>query len=278
VKRGVLYVTAAAASWGTWSLFLRPTGLPTSVASPIVFAVMAMVSLPLTIGEPPPRWDRDTLLLLAGNAACDALNVITFFAALRYTTVAIAVLTHYTAPILIALVAPRIDGVVTRGARAAAVIALAGLVIVLEPWHAPADGVLPGAALGLLSAACYSGNVFVVRRLATRIGNARAMAYHSAIAAVALLPAGAGGLAAVTGGDFALLGAGAATIGAGSGILFVAGLRRIGAARAAVLAYAEPLVAVVVGALAWHERVSALAAVGGVLVLAAGIHVARQAR
>jgi drug/metabolite transporter (DMT)-like permease len=271
-------VAIAAASWGTWSLFLRPTGLSTTVASPIVLAVMAMASLPLTIGEPPPRWDRDTLLLLAGNAACDALNVITFFAALRYTTVAIAVLTHYTAPILIALVAPRIDGVVTRGARGSAVIALVGLVIVLEPWHAPADGVLPGAALGLLSAACYSGNVFVVRRLATRIGNARAMAYHSAIAAVALLPAGAGGFAAVTAGDFALLGAGAATIGAGSGILFVAGLRRIGAARAAVLAYAEPLVAVVVGALAWHERVSALAAVGGVLVLAAGIHVARQAR
>ncbi len=277
-KRGVVYVAAAAASWGTWSLFLRPTGLPSSVASPILFAVMATVSLPLTLGEPPPRWDRATLLLLAGNAACDALNVVTFFAALRYTTVAIAVLTHYFAPILIALAAPRIDGVQTRGARASAVVALAGLVIVLEPWHAPAEGVLPGAALGLASAACYAGNVFVVRRLATRIGNARAMAYHSAIAAVALLPAGAGGLAAVTADHFALLAAGAATIGAGSGILFVAGLRRIGAARAAVLAYAEPLVAVVVGALAWHERVSALAAVGGALVLAAGIHVARQAR
>ncbi|MGE5182035.1 MAG: DMT family transporter [Acidobacteriota bacterium] len=277
MRRGVAMVAAAAASWGTWSLFLRPTHLPSNVTSPILFVVMAIVAWPLSWREPRGAWDRDTLLLLAGNTVCDALNVLTFFAALRYTTVAIAVLTHYFAPILIALAAPRIDGVQTRGARAAALVALAGLAIVLEPWHAPAAGALAGAALGLASAGCYAGNVFVVRRLATRIGNARAVAYHSALAAVLLAPLAIPDVAGVTAPGLALLTAGAATIGAVSGILFVAGLRRIGAARAAVLTYAEPLVAVCVGALVWHEPVSALASVGGALVLAAGVHVARQA-
>src|SRR5436190_340549 len=219
---GVLMVTLAAASWGTWSLFLRPTGLPSHVTAPIIFFVMAVVAFPLTLRAKPAQWDRRTIGLLLANTACDALNVITFFAAMRYTTIAIAVLTHYVTPILIALAAPAIDKTQTPGARPAAVIALAGLVLVLEPWRALGDNVAIGAALGLASAVCYAGNVFVVRRLAERIGAARVMSYHSAIAGVALLPFAVSGFATVSGSDLALLGAGAATIGAVSGVVFVA--------------------------------------------------------
>src|SRR4249919_280767 len=112
--RGVVMVALAAASWGTWSLFLRPTGLPATTTSPIMFAVMGLFALPLSLRERTPQWDRTTYLLLAGNTLTDSLNVITFFAAMQKTTVAIAVLTHYLAPILIALAAPRIEGTRTR--------------------------------------------------------------------------------------------------------------------------------------------------------------------
>lgn len=275
---GVLMVTFAAASWGTWSLFLRPTGLPAHITGPILFLVMALVLFPLTLREPRATWDRRTVLLLLGNTACDALNVITFFGAMRYTTVAIAVLTHYAAPIFIALAAPAIDKTDTPGARPAAVVALAGLVLVLEPWRGGGDHVLIGATLGLASAVAYAGNVFVVRRLAERIGPARVMSYHSALAGVLLLPFAVSGFATVSWSDLGLISAGATTIGAVSGVVFVYGLRRIGSARTAVLTYAEPLVAVAVGALVWDEPLRPLAAIGGALVLAAGIHVARQAR
>jgi drug/metabolite transporter, DME family len=280
VIAGVVMVTAAAMTWGTWSLFLRPTGLPATVASPIIFAIMAVVAMPLALRSRAAAmtWDRRTLLLLLGNAFFDGANVLTFFGALSYTTVAIAVLSHYVAPILIAVVAPKIDGVAVRGTGPAAAVALLGLVIVLEPWHAPAAGAAIGAALGVLSAVCYAGNVFVVRRLAERIGAPRAMAYHSVIAAALLAPFAIGGLGEVTGSDLGLLAAGAVTIGAASGIMFSLGLLRIGAARAAVLTFAEPLVAVAVGALVWEEALHPLAAVGGALVLGAGIHVARKAR
>jgi drug/metabolite transporter (DMT)-like permease len=271
-------VTLAAASWGTWSLFLRPTGLPSHITGPLVFAVMAVAAIPLVLREKRPTWDRRTVALLFGNTAFDALNVLTFFAAMQYTTVAIAVLTHYLAPILIALAAPRIDGTHSRGARPAAAVALAGLVLVLEPWRDVGPGVAIGALLGLASAFCYAGNVFVVRRLAERIGPAHAMSYHSAIAAVVMLPFAVSGFATVTWFDIGLVSAGAATIGAMSGVLFVHGLGRIGSARAAVLTFAEPLVAVAVGALVWDEPLRPLAIAGGALVLGAGIHVARHAR
>lgn len=275
---GIVMVTLAAASWGTWSLFLRPTGLSATVTAPIMFVTMGLAALPFALRQPRARWDRRTVVLLLLNAAFDAANVITFFAAINYTTVAIAVLSHYVAPILIAVSAPWIDRTEARGAGPAAVVALAGLVIVLEPWRAPADGAALGATLGLLSAVCYAGNMFTVRRLAERIGATRAMSYHSLIAAVVLAPMLIAGAHTVSGGDLALVATGAATIGLASGVVFVVGLTRIGSARAAVLTYAEPLVAVAVGALVWGERLHPLAALGGAMVLGAGIHVARKAR
>jgi len=278
---GIVMVTLAAASWGTWSMFLRPTGLPPMITSTIVFAVMGVVTLPLALRAPRARWTRTTVALLLANAAFDALNVIAYFAAIAYTTVAIAVLTHYAAPILVALLAPVVDRDVppTRGALPAAIVALLGLGVVLEPWHEPAVGAIAGGVLGLASAVCYAGNVFTVRRLAAEIGAPRAMSYHSLIAAVVLAPitlaTAAGRLGEVTAHGVALLVAAAITIGATSGIVYAIGLVRIGAARAAILAYVEPLVAVAVGALVWGESLHPLAVVGGALVLGAGIHVVR---
>jgi drug/metabolite transporter (DMT)-like permease len=278
VFAGVVMVTVAAASWGTWSLFLRASDVPAEVASPIVFAVMALASLPIALRGDKVRWDRTTVWLLVGNALFDASNLITFFAAINATTVAIAVLSHYVAPIIIALAAPRVDGVRVRWAGPAAVFALAGLVVVLEPWRELDRGAIAGAALGVVSAFCYTGNVFVVRRIAERIGAVRAMSYHAAIAAVLVLPFALRNLGAITPHGVAYLAAGATTIGACSGVLFTLGLRRIGSARAGILAFAEPLVAVAVGALVWAEPLHPLAAVGGAMIIAAGIVVARGAR
>jgi drug/metabolite transporter (DMT)-like permease len=102
--------------------------------------------------------------------------------------------------------------------------------------------------------------------------------YHAIIAAVALAPIAAGHLGEVTPASLGLLVAGAATIGAAAGVVFTVGLVRIGSARAAVLTFMEPLVAVGVGAAVWGEPLSPLSVVGGALVLGAGIEVARKAR
>jgi DME family drug/metabolite transporter len=277
VLSGLLMVTLAAASWGTWSLFLRPTGLPAEVTTPVIFIVMGLVTLPLALRGPRSVWDKKTIGLLLANCLFDALNIITFFAAIQATTVAIAVLTHYVAPILIALLAPFIDRVRTPGARPAAVIALLGLVVILEPWREAAPGAVTGALLGLTSAFCYAGNMFTVRRLAERIGATRAMSYHSLIVAVLATPVLILHADVISAADLALLSIGAATIGAASGVVFAIGLIRVGSARAAVLTFAEPIVAIVVGVLAWHEPMRPLAFVGGGMVLGAGIYVARNA-
>ena len=275
---GVLMVVVPAASWGTWSLFVRSANLPPTVSTPLIFLVMGLVALPLGLRSRRVRFDRATVSLIALSAAFDGLNMLAFFSAIAHTTIAIAVLTHYLAPILIALAAPRIDGVVARGAGFAAAIALAGLVIILEPWHAPANGAVIGALCGTASAFCYAGNTFTMRRLAARIGAARALSYHALLIALVLSPLLISHLGDITVRQVAVLSAASATIGAISGVVFTLGLLRIGSARAAILSFAEPVVAVALGALVWGEALHPIALLGGALVLGAGIEVARKAR
>jgi len=273
--RGLVLVAGAASLWGLWSLVLRPTGLPGTVTSPLMLLFLGVLSLPMALREPAPRWDRTTGLLLVANAALDALNIVTFFGALDHTTVAVAVLAHYLAPILVALAAPRVDGVVTENAATAAGVATIGLALVLEPWTAPHPGAWLGAGLGAVSAIAYAGNVFVVRRLAPRLGASRTLSYHGFIAAALLAPFALPHLGAIEAADVALLGFGTLFLGTLAGLGFIRGLGLIGSARASVLAFAEPLVAVLVGWIYWREPLSPWAAVGGALVVAAGVAVAR---
>lgn len=277
---GLLKVALAAGSWGTWSIFLRPGGLPAQVTAPLTFVMIGVFTLPLICVFPSPaQWDKRTWQLLAANILLDAVNLTAFFLAMSCTTVAVAVLTHYLAPVLVALLAPFVDRQRVAVALPAALLAVTGLTLVLAPWRTlTADpNLLLGAGLGTLSAFAYAGNVFVIRRLAERIGAPRAQAYHSLFAAVLISP-----LLLLVRGDphltpfaIGLLALGALVPGSLAGIAFVSGLRVIGAARASVLAYLEPLVAVAVGWLCWHEHLDALALVGGALVLTGGVLVAR---
>lgn len=270
---GTIAVVAAASSWGLWSLFVRPAGLPAMTFALVVFLVMGVVTLPAVAMEPAPMWSRRAYALLVMNGLFDAANVLTFFAAMQETTVAVAVLTHYLAPVLVAVLAPYVDREHVRGAIPGAIIACAGLALVLEPWHGQVN--LVGAALGTASAFAYAGNVFTVRRLAPLIGVSRVISYHSFIAALVVAPfaidagvvPGAGALAWSIGG--------ACVLGAAAGVLFVRGLTVIGPSRAAMLAYAEPVVAVVVGAVAWGEPLGALALVGVALIVGSGVYVAK---
>lgn len=266
-------VGAAAASWGAWSVFVRPAELPAATAGMIVFAVMGVVAFPAAWRSPAVAWSRRTRGLLAANAVLDAVNLLTFFAAMERTTVAIAVLTHYLTPVLVALAAPWIDRQRVPGAVPAALVAVGGLALVLEPWHG--GGAPLGAILGATSAVAYAGNVFVVRRLGTAIGPARTIAYHSLGSAVLMVPFAivAGGAPTVAG--VAWLALGAIGLGAIAGAGFVWGLRVVGSATAAMLTYLEPLVAVAIGAVVWDEPLGRFALVGGILLLASGGYVAR---
>jgi drug/metabolite transporter (DMT)-like permease len=202
------------------------------------------------------------------------MNSLLFFMAMQRTTLSIAVLTHYLAPVLVAALAPLVLKE-AAGPRVwfALALALGGLTLLLEPWRAPADGVLAGAALGTGSAVFYAANVLVTKRIQKWFSPYEILGWHlpSALLVLAFfLPEGAFETPLV---PLSLVACAGLLIGAFGGILYLRGLSRVPASRASVLTLLEPVVAVLVGAAVWGELLGPLAMLGGLLVLGAAASV-----
>jgi len=271
---GTLAVALAAIGWGTWALFLRGTGVPPVWQSILILSVITLAWLPLALrsrrGPRPARAWRDMALL----GAFDAGNYILYFAAVDRGPIALAVLTHYLAPVLVAAGAPFILAEpLGRRTLPAAALALIGVAMLLGGVQTD-GGVLVTALLGAGSAAFYAASALWSKKLFEHFTGTELLCYHAGISALLLLPfAGRPPpLDSMIGRPLV----GALLAGAGGGALFYFGLRRIEAQRAAVLTYLEPLVAALVGALAFGEAHTPLALVGAALVLASGAAVALQ--
>jgi drug/metabolite transporter (DMT)-like permease len=284
---GYALVAAAACAWGTWPLILRPAEkiapIPPALESCLVLVALTLMSAPVALRDrrsvtrarSPSDW-----LGIGWIGVADAMNVYLFFAAYQRTSVAIAVLTHYLAPIFVALAAPfalkeRADG----RTYVAVAIAFGGLVLLLAPWDAearPTD--VAGAALGAGSAVFYASNVIANKKLLA-FSASELVFYHGFVSLpilAALVPAGLWWTLGTRAG--AIVAVGSLGPGALAGLIFVWGLRRIPASHASTLTLLEPLVAVIVGALAYGETLGARGVAGGALILAgAALVVARRA-
>ncbi|HWA72349.1 MAG TPA: EamA family transporter [Polyangiaceae bacterium] len=279
-------IAAAAASWGTWSAFLRfaqaERSLPPSLSTFVVLAAIAVVLLPLAVREArraPARGERDWYLL-AAFGVCDALNCSLYFAALQSTSVTVATLTHYLAPLLVALVAPIVLKEVRRpGTGAAVTLSVLGLLVLLAPWRsngADALPMFPGALLGAASAVFFAAGVLFNKHLSQRFGPAELIVYHvpSALLVLGLMvPEGGWSISATA---FAWLVAGAIGPGALAGVVFVRALSQVPAARASVLTFIEPLTAVTIATLLWEQPCGAHSLLGGGAILTAGYWVMRE--
>ena len=282
--RGYLVIALAASSWGTWSLFLRTAErwgpLAGELEALVVVATMCAVTLPFALrdGRGKSR-SRRAWALLAAMGVTDALNMLLFFRAMRLGTVAVAVLTHSLAPILVAAAAPLFTSERTRARTwIGAAIALAGLTLVLSPWRDVGPGVAACAAAGGGSAVFYAANILLQKRLGSAFSATEVIAYHALPSlAILALAVPAGGFL-IQRDQALLLIAGSLGPGALAGVAFVAALTVVRATHAAVVALLEPLVAVIVSVVVWGEPLGALGFVGGATVLAGVLLTVTSAR
>lgn len=276
VMLGYAQVAAAAILWGGWALFLRPAGLAGPASAFVALMVMALPG-PFVFRKEALR-DRRATLALAIFGLTDAANAALYFAALERGPVAIAVLTHYLAPLLVAFGAPRVLGEVrSRRALVGAPWMLGGLAVCLLSSGAAFS--LSTALLGAGSALFYAANVLAAKWAVRAYAPLAVVALHAPISALVLLLATGG--AAVPPADpraLALVALGGMICGLGGNLLFNAGLWRISAQAAGVLTYLEPLAAVAVGHAAFGEGLSPASIAGAMLVITAGAWVAAERR
>jgi drug/metabolite transporter (DMT)-like permease len=278
-------VALAACAWGTWGIVIRRAdafgAMPAALESTVVMAVMTVVSGVASVFDrvrAPASWR--TRAWVASLGFGDAFNILLFFAAYKLT-IAVAVLSHYLAPIFVAVAAPLVlrERMTVRTAAAIAT-SFAGLVVILAPSSPSARSAVmwTSAALGAGSAVFYAGNVIVNKFVVAEFSTSESMFWHGLVGTpllAAFVPRHA--WAAVDPRALGLLGAASVGLGALAGLAFVWGLRRMPAAHASTLTLLEPLVSIVLGTALLGEGLGARTIAGAVLILLGALSVMRRA-
>jgi drug/metabolite transporter (DMT)-like permease len=269
--RGALLITAAMFIFSSIGPFVRTVALPVPVIICITSGLSALLLLAWFIvrGDVSSldiRGHRRWLLLSAG---CILGNVFCYYHAYRMTTMANAVITHYTAPVFAALLAPFMLGEKwERVTGIALLISMAGMVLLagdvsLDRAH------MAGTALGLASGLFYGISIVVGKRLVSVYRPPVIMLYQCTVVACLALPFAAAGSWSMTTGNLLVLCAYSVIVGLMAAGLYLCGLRYVEAQHAGILAYSELLFVVLLGVLL-GETPGARVVAGGVLIALSG--------
>ncbi len=254
-------VAVAAVLGGLWPSVLRPAGLPAIQSALVVQTVQALPVLLIGWRERAAFRDRGAVAALVAFGFFDAAQCALYFPALTRGPVAVAALTHYLGPILVALAAPFVPGErVSRRALLAAPLSLAGLLLVLgPPREAPLRTALLGGGSAFFGAAC----LFAVRRATRSFSPLGVCALHAVLSALLLLAVFGRDAVPPPGPGVLLVAGGATVLALGAGVVFFVAVKRVPAPIAATITYVEPVTAaaVVVGAGVWVAFEPASAAV-----------------
>ena len=273
--RARLLMTASMAIFGTLGLFTRNITVSSGeLALYRAILAAALIALYLLAARQPIRLAQIRgelpLLLLSGVAM--GINWILLFQAYRYTTISMATLSYYFAPVIVTAVSPVLFRErMTKKQLLCFLLSTAGLVLIIGAGETGGSGTdLTGILFGLGAAVFYAAVILLNKRIRQVAGIHRTFLQLVA-AAVILLP-----YVALTGGSS--LGSLSAL---GFGCLLVVGLihtgitycmyftalRDLSGQEAAILSYIDPLVAALVSVALLGEAMTLWQAVGGAMIL-----------
>jgi drug/metabolite transporter (DMT)-like permease len=275
---GYLTIVSAAVLWGSIGLFVRlvHTDPVTITFYRVLFGALSLAGLLAVrrkLGEL-AALSRRQFGHLALVAFFYAVNWVFFFAAIKLTTVAEAVLAYYTAPVFMALFGLIfLHEPLNSRAVTSVVIGFAGLAVMLSVGTGQ-RGSLAGILLGALGGLNYAAAVTTARPLSQRL-DPLVLAFGQTVGAtVFLLPAVAftglvpAGIGPGGWGALLVLGTAHTTV---AFALFFSGIRHVTTGRVGLLMYLDPLSSVVFAGVFLGEALSIRAGIGGALIVAAGL-------
>ncbi|AEV30111.1 putative permease [Sphaerochaeta pleomorpha str. Grapes] len=265
----------AMTAFGTIALFVKNIPLPSAEIA-LYRAVIAAVSIFLYQSFRGNRLNlakakKDSLLLLLSGCAM-GFNWIFLFEAYRHTTIAIATLAYYFAPVIVMIVSTFLfKERLTKKQVFCFFMSTAGLILILgtKGTEASANHLL-GAGLGLGAAVLYATVILLNKGIKNVSGIDRTlMQFLSAI--MTLIPyiavsrgfhlgqLGMTGLA-----NLLILGIFHTAI---CYCLFFSSLTEVSGQQVAILSYTDPLVAILTSVLILKEGITTFQVMGGLLIL-----------
>ncbi len=272
--RGKLLVLSSFFLFGTLGLFVRYIPLPSSVIANVRGIVGTLFLLIfLALRKQKLHFDaiRRNLKYLLPAGMVLGFNWLLLFEAYRYTTVAVATVFYYLAPVFVLLLSPIFLKEKLTGKRSFfAFLALVGMVltsgVVQNGFQASFTGVI--LATG---AACMYAAIVLLNKKLKDISSLEVTVVQLAISAVVLLPYNLltvvpEQLACDLRGLILLMVVSIVHTGICYAMYFSA-LPLLTAQTAALYSYIDPIVAILLSALLLHEPMDIYGAVGAILVL-----------
>lgn len=275
VKKSRLMIAASMTIFGTIALFVRNISV-TSAEIALYRAALATVLLGgfflVTGSKIDLRAIRKELPLLLFSGMAMGINWILLFEAYRYTTVSVATLSYYFAPVIVTLVCPILFKE-KMGAKQWICFVMSTIGIVLITGIGDLSGSnrhFMGILFGLGAAVLYA-TVVLLNKFIKGVSGVHRTFLQFAAALLTLLPyvlltSGftLGNLDAS--GWISLVVVGVVHSGIAYCLYFSA-LKDIPGQEAAILSYIDPLVAVAVSVFILGEQLTALQLIGGILIL-----------
>lgn len=215
---------------------------------------------------------------LIGLGILSLLNTYSFFYAYQKTSIANAVLTHYTAPVFVAFLAPLFLGEkLTLKAAFSVAIATAGLWIMigsspgeLHTLMMAGDGNTIGILAGLFSGLAYAFIILILRKLAQELNPLTTIFFQNSLIVLLLIPMTLNSTFSLnqeTIWTLLIIGLLHSTF---APFLYVSGMKYVTANNTAILGYIEPLCSITLGFLMLGEVVGLNTILGGVMILFSG--------
>lgn len=259
--------------FGTLAPFVRNISVSSgelALYRALMAAVMVGGFLIITKDRLPIKEIKKELLLLLVSGAAMGFNWILLFEAYKYTTVAVATLSYYFAPIIVTVVCPLLFRErMTKKQILCFVMSTLGLVLITGTAGGGKSDLI-GIAFGLGAAMLYA-SVMLLNKLIKGVGGLHRTLVQFIAAIIVLIP-----YVALTGGSTL---AGLDKIGIGALItvgvvhtgisycMYFSSLKELPGQDVAILGYIDPLVAVLVSVIWLDEAITIPQIIGGALVL-----------
>ncbi len=277
MHKAKLRMLAAMAIFGSVGIFVRAVALPSATVAFFrgLVGMLVLLMVMFATGKKPDvqRIVKNLPVLLLSGAAL-GLNWILLFEAYRHTTVAIATICYYLAPVFFVLVSPLLGERLTAKKLLLSAIALAGMVFVSGIF----GGGKPsgkGIAFGVGAAALYTAVMFLNKKLGDLPAYDKTV-MQLGTAAVVILPycllTGGFSMAEMDIPAYLML-AVVCVIHTGVAYwLYFGSIKQLPAQSVALFSYVDPVVAILLSALLLKEKLGWQEIFGAVLILGSTLY------
>jgi len=275
--KGFIFIIGAMAVFGFYGIFIRFLNLSSQL---ILFfnALFVAIILFLAFLRQSERFNvRQYKLIILFLGMAFVANNFCYFKAFQLTTIANAILTHYTAPIFVAILAPLfLREKLEKITLISLIISFLGLFLIASEGLSLSPANFSGILFGTASGLAYAFSIIIYKYLLKNLSVYTLIFYQSLVGSIILapfvLPRVSTSLPWFYLLFFALL------FGIFATFLHFQGIKRIKAQQAGILGYAEPVFGISYAFLFFSEIPTKMSLIGGLLIVLGGYLIFRRFR